>query len=84
MTGSVKNKKVVPMFRIFDVLFINAEKAQELEDGKERMKSVFVAVDEDFDDTDESFFEAIDNLPGVWVFNTRKEAWDEVNQFNEE
>jgi len=70
------------MWRIHEVLFLDKEKAEEVEeveDGKEIVKQVFVGIDEDavFDLNGESmeFF-------GSWVFREEKEAQSEVDEFN--
>ena len=72
-------KYVQKMWRIHEVLFLDKEKAEEVEDGKEIAKPVFVGIDEDaeFDLNGESmeFF-------GSWIFTDEKEAQSEVDEFN--
>lgn len=75
-----KMKKYVQrMWRIYDVLFLDKEKAEKVEDGKEVVKQVFVGIDEntDYDLNGESaeFF-------GSWIFKTEQEAQAEVDEFN--
>ena len=72
-------KYVQRMWRIHDVLFLDKEKAEEVEDGKEIVKQVFVGIDENtyYDSNGESmeFF-------GSWIFTEEKEAQSEVDEFN--
>lgn len=72
-------KYVQKMWRIHDVLFLDKEKAEEVEDGKEVVKQVFVGIDEEayYDLNGESmeFF-------GSWVFTNEEEAQSEVDEFN--
>ncbi|RDV33829.1 hypothetical protein [Lysinibacillus capsici] len=72
-------KYVQRMWRIYDVLFIDKEKAEQVEDGRETVKEVFVGLDEgiDYDLTQVSsdFF-------GSWIFKTEIEAQAEVDEFN--
>lgn len=83
-------KKVVKMFRIHDTLFMSPEKAQVAEDGKETIKQVYVGVDEDVEPMlhqpcgihGDIFFSH--DYFGSWVFSSREEAEEQVNQYNEE
>jgi hypothetical protein len=72
-------KYVQRMWRIHDVLFLDKEKAEKVEDGKEIVKEVFVGIDEntDYDLNGESveFF-------GSWIFTDKKEVQKEVDEFN--
>ena len=72
-------KYVQRMWRIYDVLFLDKEKAEKVEDGKEIVKQVFVGIDEntDYDLNGESaeFF-------GSWIFTDEQEAQKEVDEFN--
>lgn len=68
------------MWLIHDYLFLDREKAKELEDGKDVARKVFVGVDEDIDydlngDSTEVF--------GSWIFTNEKECRSEVDEFNE-
>lgn len=72
-------KYVQKMWCIHDVLFLDKEKAEELEDGKDIARQVFVGIDEntDYDLNGESseFF-------GSWIFTNEKECLSEVDEFN--
>lgn len=72
-------KYVQRMWRIYDVLFIDKEKAEMVEDGKEMVKQVYVGVDEnagyDLSEVSIDFF-------GRWIFTDEKEAQREVDEFN--
>lgn len=72
-------KYVQRMWRIHDVLFLDKERAKEVEDGKEVIKEVFVGIDEntiyDLNGESADFF-------GSWIFSNEKEAQQEVNEFN--
>lgn len=72
-------KYVQRMWRIYDVLFLEKEKAEQVEEGKEIVKQVFVGIDEDteydLDHVSVDFF-------GRWVFRDQKEAQKEVDEFN--
>jgi hypothetical protein len=89
-SGSIPNKKVVPMWRIHDWLYTDKAAAEEVEDGKEVVQPVFVAVDEDFELTperdDPSTYGASYSFDffGSWVFTDELEAHRQVKQFNEE
>lgn len=73
-------KYVQRMWRIHDVLFLDKEKAEEVEDGKEVVKQVFVGIDEnaEYDLSGES----TDFFGSSWVFTDEKEAQSEVEEFN--
>jgi len=75
----MKRKYVQEMWLIHDVLFVNKEQAEELEDGKDTVKHVFVGIDENisFDLNGESaeFF-------GSWIFRDKKEAQKDVDEYN--
>ncbi len=72
-------KYVQKMWRIHDVLFLDKEKAEEVEDGKEVVKQVFVGIDENTDY--ELNGESMDFF-GSWVFTNEKDAQSEVDEFN--
>lgn len=67
------------MWRIHDVLFLDKEKAEKVEGGKEKIKQVFVSIDENteyyLNGESAGFF-------GSWIFTDEKEAQKEVDEFN--
>jgi len=76
----LKIKKYVQrMWRIHDVLFLDKENAEQVQDGKEVVKEVFVAVDKegnyDLSQVSVDFF-------GRWIFTNEEEAQSEVDDFN--
>jgi hypothetical protein len=76
-------KRVVEMWRIHEVLFLNKEKAQEVEDGKEIARNVYVGVDVSVLEDEEINIdgESMDFF-GDWVFTEKHEAERQVNEFN--
>ncbi|QKE76210.1 hypothetical protein HPK19_25715 (plasmid) [Arthrobacter citreus] len=76
-----KKKYVQKMWLIHDVLFMNKEQAEEVEDGKDTVREVFVGIDEGefFDKNGESaeFF-------GSWIYRDEKEAQKEVDEYNQD
>ena len=73
-------KYVQKMWRIHDVLFLDKAKAEEVEDGKEVVKEVFVSVDDDGIKLDPNGVST--EYFGSWIFNNVEEAQREVDEFN--
>lgn len=74
-------KYVQKMWMIHDTLFLNENDALKVEEneGREKVKAVYVGLDEgvDYDLTQVS-----SDSFGSWIFKTEKEAQEKVDEFN--
>lgn len=74
------NKYVQKMWRIYDVLFFDKEKAIALEDKMDIAKVVYVGITEDGILLDRNGISA--DYFGSWVFSNEEDALKEVKEFN--
>lgn len=74
-------KKMLEMWRIHDVLFMNYKDAEKTEDGKEVVKKVYVGVDEDFEF--DPLGESMESF-GSWVYSDKEEAQEQIEEHNYE
>lgn len=76
----MKKKHVKFMWLIHDTLFVDKERAKRFEDGKDKVKLVYVGVDND--DFIETSCPA--NYYDGWIFDDENEAKREVEIYNQD
>lgn len=75
-------KHVRKMYRIHDVLFLDKEKAESIEDGKETVRVVFVGIDEDMELNPDG--DSTTAFGDSWIFKDESVAQSEVDEYNED
>lgn len=78
----MKKKYVKRMYRIHEVLFSDKERAEEVEDGKETVREVFVGIDEGLELNPNGDSTSV--FDDSWIFKEKSEAQSEVDEYNED